>query len=81
MGNRRDPPTTESWLIFHAQKSRLSDEFVLFVQSLRIDNPLLMQFLLSVSASFITEFTPNDAAASMLLPVVITVVKFLLSTL
>ncbi|XP_042148355.1 solute carrier family 13 member 5-like [Ixodes scapularis] len=56
-----------------SEATKLSDDFVTFVQGLNIVNPVVMQVLLSLSASFLTEFTPNDAAASMLLPVVITV--------
>ncbi|CAN7939552.1 unnamed protein product [Ixodes hexagonus] len=56
-----------------SELTKLSDDFVLFVHSLNIVNPVLMQALLSLSATFLTEFTPNDAADNMLLPVVITV--------
>ncbi|XP_075749457.1 Na(+)/citrate cotransporter isoform X3 [Rhipicephalus microplus] len=51
--------------------TQLSAEFVVVIESLNIQTPLQMQVLISLGAATLTEFTPNDAAATMLLPVVI----------
>ncbi|XP_064470746.1 Na(+)/citrate cotransporter-like [Ornithodoros turicata] len=55
-----------------SEQSELSEDFAELVNSMHIQNPMLMQLLLSVSAAIVTEFTPNDAAANMLIPVVVT---------
>lgn len=50
--------------------THLSSEFVVLIEHLNIRTPLQMQVLISLIAALLTEFTPNDAAATMLLPVV-----------
>ncbi|XP_050034544.2 sodium-dependent dicarboxylate transporter SdcS-like [Dermacentor andersoni] len=58
-----------------SEVTQLSSEFVVLIESLNIRTPLQMQVLISLSAALLTEFTPNDAAATMLLPVVISLVR------
>ncbi|XP_077564890.1 Na(+)/citrate cotransporter-like [Haemaphysalis longicornis] len=52
--------------------THLSADFVMIVEKLNLRTPLQLQVFISLGATLLTEFTPNDAAATMLLPVVIT---------
>ncbi|KAK8766491.1 hypothetical protein V5799_006716 [Amblyomma americanum] len=52
--------------------THLSTDLVMLIDSLSIRTPLQLQVLISLSAAVLTEFTPNDAAATILMPVVIT---------